>query len=202
MQDIETESLWSQISGRGMQGAHRGTELTLYPSSITTFADFKRSYPDGRLLTKPEKFEKGSKYDQYFSDSTKLGIFGRVDNFKRVPGKTKVIGLRLASGNIAVTLEKLAEAVVVLMPTAKPSVALLYDAATETSYAYDLSGLPGEQATELAVDGSRLMAGAAAWDIRSGNAIDGKSVPLKPVPIITAFWFAWASFFTDSELIQ
>ena len=179
-----------------------GTELTLYPSSITTYVDFKKLYPNGFLLAKPEKLERGSTYDSYFSDSTKLGILGRVDNFKRVPGKTRVMGLRLKDGNFAVTVDKLADSKVILIKRAEPKVVMLYDAATETAFAYEVAGLSGEQAAEISVHGASLVAGDATWDIRTGSSTDGKSTALTPVPIITAFWFAWASFFPTSDLIQ
>lgn len=174
----------------------------LFPSSITTYAEFKKSYPHGQLLAKPERFDKGSHYADYFSDSTKLGIFGRIDNFRRIPGKTKVIGLRLKGHKVAVTYDKLAESKLVLVDKVDPPVVVIYDATSQTALAYELVGLSAKQAAEISVTGSVLTAAGANWDIRSGKPTDGKSKALKPVPLITAFWFAWASFFPTSELIE
>jgi hypothetical protein len=202
MQDIETETLWSQISGKGIQGPQTGTELVLYPSTITTFAEFKKLYPKGMLLAKPEKFQKGSHYETYFADSAKLGIFERIDNFKRLPGKTKVIGLRLETGNVAVAVDRLANDRVILIANAQPKVAIIYDSATETAFAYELAGLSIDRAADISVEGTSLIAGDASWDIRTGRQVEGEAGSLKPVPLITAFWFAWASFFPSSELIQ
>ena len=53
MQDLETKSLWSQISGICIQGKMEGTQLKTVPFSHTTFAAFKKKYPDGKLLKKP-----------------------------------------------------------------------------------------------------------------------------------------------------
>ncbi len=202
MQDLETKTLWSQISGKAIQGPQRGTELTLYPSTITTFAEFKKLYPNGKLLSKPEKFDKGSHYSGYFSDSTKLGIFGRIDNFKRTSGKTKVIGVRLDNYDIAVTYEKLSNEKFVLLDKADPQVVILYNSETATAFAYELAELSDEQIKSFAVEGTNISTAGITWDIRTGKSIDGNSPALKPVPLITAFWFAWASFFPTSDLLQ
>jgi hypothetical protein len=202
MQDLETETLWSQVSGKGITGPLTGSALTLYPSSTTTYAEFKKMYPEGKLLAKPEKFEEGSPYSDYFSDSTKLGIFGRVDNFKRVPGKTRVIGLRLDHGDVAITVDKLASNKIVVIDKAEPKVVVIFDAETGTGFAYKLAGLSGEQAADVSINGTVLTVGQATWDVRTGSPTDGKSAALAPVPMITAFWFAWASFFPTSDLVQ
>jgi len=63
MQDVETESLWSQISGKCIMGALVGAELELFNSSHTTFSEFVKRYPEGKVLKKPEKGNAGSYYE-------------------------------------------------------------------------------------------------------------------------------------------
>ena len=99
MQDMQTQSLWSQISGECIQGKLEGTRLTLFPASQTTFAEFKRIYPNGVLLKKPEKGPEGSQYESYFADSTKMGIFGRVESFERL-GADQLCAVRQYPGGI------------------------------------------------------------------------------------------------------
>lgn len=202
MQDLQTESLWSQVSGKAIMGPRKGRELTLYPSSMTTYGEFKKLYPNGKLLSKPERFGKGSRYEEYFSDSAKLGIFGRADNFRRVPGKTKVIGLRLPFSDVAVTTEKLADEKVVLIPDAQPPVVIAYDGATETAFAYQLTGFPEAQRADISLEGTALSIGDTTFDLRTGQPAEDNVAALKPIPIITAFWFAWASFFPTTDLIH
>ena len=109
MQDMQTQSLWSQISGECIQGELEGTRLTLFPASQTTFAEFKKIYPDGMLLKKPEKGPEGSQYQSYFADSTKMGIFGRVESFERLGAKDVVFGIRQSGRQTAVSESYLRE---------------------------------------------------------------------------------------------
>ena len=169
MQDLETESLWSQPSGECIQGPMEGKTLSASPEIYTTYAEFKKSHPDGLLLKKDEKGEAGSHYEDYYNDQKKLGIFGRLDNFERLPGKALVIGLRLPDGEVAVSmdyLEKHGRAEI----GEGPFVIVRYDSKTKTVDAIQVPSLESSLA--------------------------------QPVPVITSYWFAWASFFPNSKLIE
>ena len=50
MMDRETESLWSHILGRAMQGDLEGTELESLPSVMTTWGTWKREHPETTVL--------------------------------------------------------------------------------------------------------------------------------------------------------
>lgn len=50
MMDQETESLWSHILGRAMQGDLEGTELESLPSVMTTWGAWKRDHPETTVL--------------------------------------------------------------------------------------------------------------------------------------------------------
>jgi hypothetical protein len=50
MKDLETESLWSHLLGRGMQGQHKGTLLKVIPSDITTWSSWKGEHPGTTVL--------------------------------------------------------------------------------------------------------------------------------------------------------
>ena len=55
MQDVETGSLWSQVSGKSILGENEGKELKLFNSLHTTYEEFKKLYPEGLLLKKETK---------------------------------------------------------------------------------------------------------------------------------------------------
>ncbi len=169
MQDMETESLWSQPSGECIQGKMGGSTLTLFPAIHTTFAEFRKLYPDGQLLKKEEKGPHGSAYADYFDDQSKLGMFGRLDNFERLPGKALVIGLRLPDGEVAITVDYLEEHGFASIGE-EPIVTVNYDRDSKT------------------VSARRSPSPAHSY--------------AEPVATITAYWFAWASFFPNSELIK
>jgi len=164
MQDFETESLWSQITGECIKGDLEGARLTQVPAQHFTYAEFKRLYPNGVLLRKPVRGESGSPYEGYFA-SERLGIFGRGDNFKRLDAKEIVYGLRFEGGEVAVAQSYLEKKRMVVVNKFKPTVELV------------------------------LTEGGG---VRAIARDSGK----KPYPVISAFWFAWASFFPETELIK
>jgi hypothetical protein len=50
MMDLESESLWSHILGRAMQGKLVGKHLESIPSDIVTWASWKQDYPESTVL--------------------------------------------------------------------------------------------------------------------------------------------------------
>lgn len=169
MQDLETESLWSQPTGECIQGKLEGSVLSLIPAIHTTYAEFKKQYPHGQLLKKEEKGPEGAPYAEYYADSTKLGIFGRIDDYERLPGKTLVVGLRLAGGEVAVSMDYLEEHGSATVGE-NPKIVVTYDSKSKT---------------------------VSANQAKPGNKMLGDAFP-----VITSYWFAWASFFPETELIK
>ena len=179
MQDLETKSLWSQISGICIQGEMEGTKLKQVPSSHTTFAAFKKQYPNGKLLKKPTDSQVGSTYDSYFADKDKLGIFGRVDNFKRLAGKDKVYGIRFENSEFAVAESYLTKNGYAMIESESMRVYVTFDSASLTAAAF-------------ALPDSLKLAGKIEINNQTATAF----------PVISAYWFAWVSFFPETELIK
>ena len=204
MQDIETGSLWSQISGESIGGRLEGSSLELFPSSMTTYEQFKQTYPDGLVLKKLLRGLPNSSYHEYFNDRTKLGIFGRVDKFRRLKGKELVIGVRIGDKEAAVTEKVLKKKNFCRLDKLSPQVAVTYDEASLTISAFSLEGLTKDQIDDLQFkDGQlRIKDIDIAWDAVTGRVESGEASDLKTVPFTTAFWFAWISFFPDTDLTK
>lgn len=198
MQDLETKSLWSQIAGESIMGDMEGTKLTLFNSSHSTFAEFKKQYPHGKMLKKPEKGEAVSHYNKYFADSTRLGIFGRLDNFERLPAKAKVFGLRLAGKNIAIGKKYLSEKNYTFINNNTDNILIVYDNENNTVSAFKLT----DKSENYSVSSGSITSGDMTWNAFTGERNGGEGAALEQVPVITAFWFAWASFFPETELIK
>ena len=49
--DHETESIWSQPWGRALEGDHKGVELFLLPSQITTWSSWRAEHPETLAMT-------------------------------------------------------------------------------------------------------------------------------------------------------
>ncbi|MGI9373007.1 MAG: DUF3179 domain-containing protein [Hyphomicrobiales bacterium] len=50
MYDRQTESWWQQFIGTGIVGEMNGVELKSVPSRLESFANFKKRYPEGKVL--------------------------------------------------------------------------------------------------------------------------------------------------------
>jgi len=204
MRDRQTASLWSQVSGTCISGLMEGTTLVQYPAHYSTFAQYKKEYPNGRLLKKEVKGQDGSYYDEYFANKTKLGIFGRIGSFTRLEAKEKIFGIRLDNSEVAVTEAFMAQNRYRLIETENGIILIYYHPGSGTVNAFDLPSSWSDSIDDIHVGESSISFGneTNAWSLSTGHVISGGGNSLSPVAVITAFWFAWVSFFPETELIH
>lgn len=189
MMDMETKSYWSQIDGRAIKGDLKGTTLTLFPFVHTTFAEFKKQYPDGKLLKKPDKGSHGSaSYGSYFADPSKIGIFGRQENLTRLGPKDMIYGLRWGDTQIAVSQRKLGIETFVIIDDVTPPIVVMTNGGGNTARAFAVGDALEKEKISVE-DGTILVNGKA-------------SQSLEPLPVTSAFWFAWTGFFPETRLIK
>lgn len=93
MYDRETESLWSQILGKAVNGPSRGQALEPVPVLHTTWADWRRRHPDTLVLAEPRSFLRNYNVDPYlgYADSKRIW-FPVANRDNRYPPKSVVIG--------------------------------------------------------------------------------------------------------------
>jgi len=184
-------------------GDKLGQTLELFPSMMTTYAEFKKLFPDGVLLVKPEKGKQGSPYDDYYANPDKLGMFGRANDFQRLKGKEIVYGLRLADGDVAISEAYLIDKGFAFIADSKSPVAVTFDSKTGTAAAYLIPYSDSLQAGDLSVSDDRLTFSVNdnTWNMKTGKSVKGKG-DLSLAPILSAYWFAWVSFFPETELIR
>jgi len=106
MQDKETGSLWSHITGECLEGKYVGSQLEMIPVVHTTWTQWSQDHPDTRVLKKSEEIT-SSQYEKYFSDPERAGLFRTVWLQDRLPGKSLVHGVLLGPHSLAVTDEAL-----------------------------------------------------------------------------------------------
>ena len=80
MYDRKTDSLWSQIGGNAIVGSQTGSELDILPSDLTTFEGFKKTYPDGEVLSQDTGTARFYGRDPYGDYYTTPGTFFSVAN--------------------------------------------------------------------------------------------------------------------------
>jgi len=204
LRDRETGSLWSQVLGECISGPLEGATLTLYPVFYTTYREFKNQYPKGLLLRKPSKGKAGSYYESYFADQSKLGIFGRINNFKRLGAKEVVFGLRLHGKDVAITKVFLKEYRYKIIENSHEAVLVYFNPKTNTVMAYSLTSLDYQSTNDITVSDSTITLPGKnqSWNLKDGQSNIAGLPHLERVPVTTAFWFAWVSFFPETDLIR
>lgn len=94
MYDRKTNSLWSQILGEAIVGEMTGTKLTVLPSDMVRFGDFKKSHPNGGVLSRHTGATRFYGQDPYGDYYTKPGIYfpvGKKDD--RLGEKEFILGI-------------------------------------------------------------------------------------------------------------
>jgi len=102
MQDKETGSLWSHVTGECLEGEYVGTQLEMIPVVQTTWEQWSQDHPATRVLRKDEQIT-SSGYEKYFADPERTGLFRTVWLQDRLPGKSLVHGVLSGPHSLAVT---------------------------------------------------------------------------------------------------
>jgi hypothetical protein len=200
MHDSETATLWSQVTGVAISGTHAGRELEVYPSTMTTYAEFVAHHPDGLILAKPDGMTE-SHYARYYADRSRMGIFGTQNNDTRLDGKDKVIGLRKGPLSLAVLVPATGDPVLTPVNVGGNEFWVFWDPSHHSAAVWLA---PEGQAGHLAdrASGSVISSSSdAVWDVLTGRRVGGQGPSLEPAPFLIAYWFAWKNFYPGTELV-
>jgi len=197
MVDVESNTYWWQVGGRGIVGNLTGAELTLLPSRTTSWGQWKELYPDSSVMSADQGFGRNYDRDPFSSYAARLDAGGRTPfptsdaafADERLKPATRVIGFDLDGQPGAV-------AVLANQPTVVP---------LPSDQVVFLDGRGGGQRFSTMVQGATTTfvveageffdaATGSTWD-SAGRAIDGpaRGAQLSRLPSRTAFWFAWIS---------
>jgi len=165
MEDRETSTSWSHVTGRALGGPGRGAQLQALPSVQTTWAEWKQAHPETDVLKKSEEVL-SSHYEKYFSDPDRMGLFRAQWLTEKMPGKTLIWGATVGAHAVAVTDEALADGAEAEVELGETPVVI-----------------------ERGVDG-----GVRAFIIE-GETRD-------EIPVTRAFWFAWSSFYPNTQVVE
>lgn len=96
MYDRRDKGLWSQLGMHAVSGPLAGTAVEMLPVRIVSFADFKRSYPEGEIVSNETGHQRdygNSPYESYFARDNLLvpvrGVGGAL------PRKTLGVGVAI-----------------------------------------------------------------------------------------------------------
>jgi hypothetical protein len=201
--DRGTESYWSQIDGRSVNGEHKGKRLTKYPSLQTTWGEWKKLHPETLVLKPSKRSREGSHYSGYFKSADKMGVMGTENPDDRLAGKSLVLGVESEGKFVAIPLGLLQErGVLDIELDGQPL--LLVSAFGEDGYAY--RPVAGDQRLHFRQQDGKLFdtETGSEWDAASGSAVSGDlaGTQLERVDARKIFWFVWARFHPETALVN
>ncbi len=223
MWDDVTQSLWQQLTGEGIVGAHTGALLDIVPSQLVGYGAFKAQYPHGKVLSTNGRFYGSNPYVNYDSNAKPFLFFGEPDS--RLFATERVLGIALGDMQTAYPFSTLSEARVINDSLGDVDVVALWqpgafsaldEASIDLSRDVGMAGLferainldnrndnRNVQTLSFRIDGDDIIdeETGSTWNI-FGMAVAGElaGTQLRALNAFPHFWFAWAAFYPDSEL--
>jgi thiol-disulfide isomerase/thioredoxin len=223
MYDRATRSLWPQALGQAVTGPLTGRRLQQVPTQITSWADFRASFPDGQVLSRNTGHSRPYGRNPYVGydakGATPFLFDGKVD--PRLGATDRVLGLVAGGHHLAVPYTRLARraqgrvAVADLDLAGTPMVVIWRPGTTS---ALDRQQIAGSRDVGAAAAFSRRLGGrvlsftASAGQVRDeqtgsvwdpfGRATTGPLAGsrLTPASAADSFWFDWAAFHPDTTV--
>jgi len=110
MYDRQTESWWQQFTGKAIVGQMTGKVLTPVPSRLESFAQFKKRFPNGKVLAVDKRFDRSYGLNPYVNyDSSKAPFLYRGDMPEGIPPMARVVAFKSEGEFYAVSLALLRE---------------------------------------------------------------------------------------------
>tara|TARA_B100000959_G_scaffold278369_1_gene336592 strand:+ start:1363 stop:2517 length:1155 start_codon:yes stop_codon:yes gene_type:complete len=218
MYDRQTETWWQQFVGTGIVGELTGAKLKVLPSFIISYANFKESYPNGKVLSKKTGHLRSYGKNPYVGyddiNNTPFLLQNAPDN--RLPPMERIINVSLNGINKIYPFSTIQKEKVVHDKIGKTDLVIFH--LPGTSSALDKSSIAGSReigaATvfESELNGKQLSfkrkdgvfvdeQTKSLWNI-TGKATKGSLIGKQLNPIIHGnhFAFAWLAFIPDSQI--
>jgi hypothetical protein len=218
MWDRQTESWWQQLTAEAVVGKLTGTTLTVLPSQTLSWADFKRIYPEGDVLSRETGVQRDYGHNPYEGydqpGSAPLLFEGNTD--ERLPPKERVVAVFGGRETVVVPFSRLARETVVHTEVRGRQVVVFYKSGVvsplDARTIADSRDIGTAAAFDRTVGGRRLSfvrradgfvdsETGSGWDI-AGRAVEGElaGTRLQPVRHDQQFWFALAAFVPDARI--
>ena len=202
--DHQTETLWSQFLGEGVQGPMTGVKMELVPSQLTTWEAWTAQHPDTLLLDRGSALFRNDRYEGYYA-SGKAGILGERNKDDRLPTKELVVGLRHGREVIAYAYRDLTDALVLNETYDGEPIVVTFDPDSRATAVFERTSA-GQALTFEPGDGTTMRdeQTGSRWSAAQGIALSGplEGTQLTPLPWFVSFWFAWSDFYPTTDVYQ
>jgi thiol-disulfide isomerase/thioredoxin len=219
MYDRQTESWWQQASGKAIVGEFTDTQLTILPSTMISWGDFKAKHPEGQVLSR----ETGHTRDYGTNPYTGYDEPGRTPFLYRGPEtpeelrqNARVLGIELNGEPIAYPYDRLENVRAANDTVGGVPIVVLWQPGTASALdsariaAGDDVGAAAAFSRELDdrtltfafVDGRIVdQETGSEWNI-FGEAVAGslEGRELESVVSVDHFWFSWAAFQPETRV--
>jgi hypothetical protein len=224
MYDRATESLWNQLDGRAVIGVLTGDVLTQVPSTTMSWGTFKDSRPNGKVLDRDRTGASrayGTNPYTGLDDPNGQPFLFNGDIDVRAKAMQRIVAIESGGDAAAWTLDAISSDEQTAATSAEfngEPLVILWQAGEAS--ALDASDIAAGRDVgtvgvfSAVVDGQELtfQAGAdsfvddqtsSTWNIL-GEATAGPlaGTTLDPVVFVRTFWFSWAAFRPDTDLIE
>lgn len=208
MFDRQTDTLWSHFLSEGIEGELKGVRLSNVPLILTTWREWKQSFPETKALFKPSRgFDP---YTSYYMRGD-AGVIGETNPDDRIYGKELVLGVGFDDGPIAFPHTALQDEQVINTEINGHPAVIYYDAQNTTALVYsrtigddtlEFSLLAEEQSEDATRRWLVDETSGSKWLPLNGQAWSGdlQGTRLDALHGVNVFWFAWSDFYPETEV--
>jgi len=203
MYDRQTDSLWSQLLGKAVEGELTGTELEFFPSWMTTWEEWKTRHPNTVALVKG--YRGGlDPYDSYY-ESSQAGVLGEEHYDDRLQTKQFVVGVAQDGEAVAYPWSVLSFEPVVNDKVGDTPVLVVFHEDSLTGVV--LARQVGDQLLTFEVSDPETLTLTDAetnstWEGITGLSTDGPlaGTQLDRVKSTISFWFGWKDWYSETRV--
>jgi hypothetical protein len=196
MYDHETESYWSQLVGEAVSGDMKGTRLQKFPSTMTTWGQWKELHPETTVYVK-----RSVPYNSRFTKAT----FAKVAAMEPGPVRSNdlVVGLEGHVHARAYLVRRLARDRLVEERFEGAPIAVYLSEDLSTARVFERT-VEGRALSLTLTDGEELVDAETGtrWNPVSGEAVSGPLQGKKLQSLISTYsvWFAWEHYRPDTSV--
>jgi len=219
MYDRKTDSLWQQLTGEAIVGDYTGKRLKVVTSQVVPFEDFRKQFPDGKVLSRNTGHNRPYGKTPYAGYEGKRGTIFPVKLEAQVPvhPKERLVTLTGNGKSMAFPFSYLRKRQVAEDKIGGEPFVIFYEergvSALDSERISKSKDIGSVGVFSPVVDGERLKfrekkgnfedkQTGSTWNLL-GRAVDGpmKGKKLKPLQHGVYYAFAWLAFRPDTDVV-
>jgi hypothetical protein len=194
--DNVSETLWSQIYMRGIQGEQKGTPLDYHPGYMMRWGEWKKLHPETMLMALPDNFSEEEYMEDSYAEyraSPDPGVFPlKYQDFSR-DQKEMMLAVTVGDETKAYPISALQSEMVINDTLGGQEIVVTWFAGSAQAFkAGERHFVFNEGSWMRAENGEN-------WDILTG-AMNSSSYKLEPATCIPLYWFACKEFYPETQV--